>query len=86
MDENKIYTVNTLYLVNGDSVDAIQDRFCPLKEQIIYQFENPKREYITIKHEDIGIASVPIKNILYVAANYLSSEELTTYLEKDAKS
>lgn len=86
MDENKIYTVNTLYLVNGDSVDAILDRFCPLKEQIIYQFENPKREYITIKHEDIGIASVPIKNILYVAANYLSSEELTTYLEKDAKS
>ena len=86
MDENKIYTVNTLYLVNGDSVDAIQDRFCPLKEQIIYQFENPRSSHITIRHDDIGIASVPIKNILYVATNYLSSEELAAYLEKDAKS
>lgn len=86
MDENKIYTVNTLYLVNGDTVDAIQDRFTTLKDQIIYQFENPRSSHITIRHDDIGIASVPIKNILYIAANYLSSDELTAYLEKDAKS
>lgn len=66
MEENKTYTVNTLYLVNGDTIDAIKKRHCPLRKQIVYQFEHPSSDFITIKHKKIDTVSMSIKNILYI--------------------
>lgn len=64
MEVNRNYTVSTLHLINGDTIDAIQSKQCPLGEQIVYQFEHPKSNFITIRYDDIGTVSVPIKNIM----------------------
>ena len=64
MEVNRNYTVSTLHLINGDTINAIQNKYLPLGEQIVYQFEHPKSNFITIRYDDIGTVSVPIKNIL----------------------
>lgn len=84
MEENKTYTVSTLHLINGDTIDAIQSKQCPLREQIVYQFEHPKSDFITIRHDDIGTVSVPIKNILYIASHHMTGDELNEYLDIEA--
>lgn len=84
MEVNRNYTVSTLHLVNGDTIDAIQSKQCPLREQIVYQFEHPNSDFITIRYDDIGTVSVPIKNILYIATHHMTEDELTEYLNIEA--
>lgn len=84
MEVNRNYTVSTLHLVNGDTINAIQSKQCPLREQIVYQFEHPNSDFITIRYDDIGTVSVPIKNILYISSHHMTEDELTEYLNIEA--
>lgn len=84
MEVNRNYTVSTLHLINGDTINAIQSKQCPLGEQIVYQFEHPKSNFITIRYDDIGTVSVPIKNILYISSHHMTIDELNEYLDIEA--
>lgn len=83
MNQEKEYVLVTIHLINGDHVDAVQDVYCPLTDQIIYQFEHQKREYITIKQDSIGIASIPTQSIVYITANYMTMDELDEYFSEN---
>ena len=84
MEVNRNYTVSTLHLINGDTINAIQNKYLPLGEQIVYQFEHPKSNFITIRYDDIGTVSVPIKNILYISSHRMTIDELNEYLDIEA--
>ena len=77
---NKDYILTTIYLLDGNYIEVIENRNTALHDQIIHNFEHPKRDFISVTN-NIGNLSIPIKNINYIESLYQSYDELMRYYD-----